>query len=57
MTEVTVTNPVMVVQKEIDSSGRVYLGNDLAGEEMEIIAVQKKTDDAEDVDSEPQEAA
>lgn len=37
MAQVTATNPVRVETKKVDGSGKVYVGNDLSGEQVEII--------------------
>lgn len=57
MTEVTVENPEMVVQKEVDTSGRVYLGTHLTGVDVELIVSKKQTeaDGAKNTDSDGEE--
>lgn len=45
MTQVTVNDPVKVVQKCVDGSGRVSIGTEHAGDEVEVI-VAKKTDNS-----------
>ena len=58
MTEVSVTDPEMVVRKTVDQSGRVYLGKDLADDEVEVIVTkQEDADDAENAASTPQEGS
>ena len=47
MTTVTVDDPTMVAKKEVKDDGRVYLGTDLAGKNVEVI-VSEKDDAAED---------
>lgn len=37
MAQVTVDNPVRMESKKVDSSGKLYLGRDIAGHEVKFI--------------------
>lgn len=47
MTEVTVRDPSMVVQKNVKDDGRIYLGTDLKGKRVEIVVSEIEQDEPE----------
>jgi len=47
MTQVTVDNPTMVAQKEVKDDGRIYVGTDMAGKNVEVV-IAESDDAAED---------
>jgi hypothetical protein len=48
MATVTVDDPERVVTKEVDQSGRIYLGKHLSGENVEVVVTIKEDDETDD---------
>lgn len=57
MTQVIVEDPIVVEDKKVDTSGRISIGRDYAGQEVEvIISDADENSDAENVADTPEEA-
>lgn len=52
MTTVTVDDPERVITKEVDGAGRIYLGKDLVGKDVElVVSIKDGENDETDEDA------